>query len=427
MCVRGAPARRRFAVEGEEAVLGRDEALAVSLPLQGVSRQHARVRLDGRGWWVEDLQSTNGTFLNGRRIERARLRHLDVITLGRAVDLLFLQREDAAPRTRHGIVSAALVGEGGLRYEVAPGEATLGRSAVCNVVVQQDAVSKVHATLERTLDQLVLRDLNSANGTLLNGAPVQVAALKDGDTVSLAGVEVFRVVVEMGDVVGGSGIRPAASLKAEAAPAAPAQAAEWKTRYEWDASELAAIAAVRRGEAPPEDATVKQGADRPRPTPSPPRPKPGAPPAALPPSKAKPVAAAPRVPVPPLKATPPPSTPAPAPALAAAPVAAPPTAVAAVRLSGAGVDLRVTQPGSYLIGRAPEVALRVEHSTVSRRHATLTLSDDALAVTIRDEGAANGTFVNGRPITRDDGPVPLAADDTLTLGHVPLRVQIRHR
>jgi pSer/pThr/pTyr-binding forkhead associated (FHA) protein len=91
------------------------------------------------------------------------------------------------------------------------------------------------------------------------------------------------------------------------------------------------------------------------------------------------------------------------------------------------VDLRVTRPGSYLIGRAPEVALHIDHSTVSRRHATLTLAEDGRSVTVRDEGAANGTFVNGRRLSREEGAVALAPEDALTLGHVPLRVQLRYR
>jgi pSer/pThr/pTyr-binding forkhead associated (FHA) protein len=35
---------------------------------QGVSRIHAVIRHNERGWWIEDLNSSNGTWVNGRRI-----------------------------------------------------------------------------------------------------------------------------------------------------------------------------------------------------------------------------------------------------------------------------------------------------------------------------------------------------------------------
>jgi diguanylate cyclase (GGDEF)-like protein len=56
-----------------EVVLGRDTACAVRLPADDVSRRHARVLPDpGGGHVVEDLGSTNGTFVNGARVERRR-------------------------------------------------------------------------------------------------------------------------------------------------------------------------------------------------------------------------------------------------------------------------------------------------------------------------------------------------------------------
>ena len=63
-----------------------DNDFRVAVP--GVSRHHARIQRDGDAYWLEDAGSTNGTFLNGLRVARERLRHLDVITLGRDVDLI---------------------------------------------------------------------------------------------------------------------------------------------------------------------------------------------------------------------------------------------------------------------------------------------------------------------------------------------------
>lgn len=53
---------------------------------QGISRLHAEIRLDQEGVHVVDLDSVNGTLINGKRIEPQqprRLRHKDIIQLGR--------------------------------------------------------------------------------------------------------------------------------------------------------------------------------------------------------------------------------------------------------------------------------------------------------------------------------------------------------
>jgi pSer/pThr/pTyr-binding forkhead associated (FHA) protein len=47
-----------------------------------VSRRHAEVRQEGAGYWIVDLGSTNGLEVNGKRVERARLRDGDRILLG---------------------------------------------------------------------------------------------------------------------------------------------------------------------------------------------------------------------------------------------------------------------------------------------------------------------------------------------------------
>jgi hypothetical protein len=55
-----------------EATIGRQEGNTIVISEPGVSRTHARVRRDPRGlWFVEDLGTANGTFVNGRRIEKA--------------------------------------------------------------------------------------------------------------------------------------------------------------------------------------------------------------------------------------------------------------------------------------------------------------------------------------------------------------------
>lgn len=65
-----------------EVELGRDPACTVRLPAEDVSRRHARVTVDGEGHLVADLGSTNGTWVNGRRVDLHRLRAGDRLRLG---------------------------------------------------------------------------------------------------------------------------------------------------------------------------------------------------------------------------------------------------------------------------------------------------------------------------------------------------------
>jgi hypothetical protein len=63
-------------------VIGRGEEADVQLTDTGVSRRHAEVRLVGDTVEVHDLGSTNGTWVNGRRVETASLRDGDRVTVG---------------------------------------------------------------------------------------------------------------------------------------------------------------------------------------------------------------------------------------------------------------------------------------------------------------------------------------------------------
>jgi DNA-binding winged helix-turn-helix (wHTH) protein len=63
---------RTFALSAADAIIGRDPESAIWIDAPGVSRRHARIRVSTDGDRVsaaiEDLGSTNGTFVNGRRV-----------------------------------------------------------------------------------------------------------------------------------------------------------------------------------------------------------------------------------------------------------------------------------------------------------------------------------------------------------------------
>jgi signal transduction histidine kinase len=84
----GAPDESSFPV-GEEAVtIGRAEDQAIYIPHKSLSRSHARIEPSDGRFFVVDLDSKNGTLVNGVRVKRREIRHGDTITLG-DLDLLF--------------------------------------------------------------------------------------------------------------------------------------------------------------------------------------------------------------------------------------------------------------------------------------------------------------------------------------------------
>jgi hypothetical protein len=62
-------------VRDRPLVLGRSRYCDVVLNHDTVSRTHAEIRCDDDGWRLRDLSSTNGTFVDGRRIDRAEHVH----------------------------------------------------------------------------------------------------------------------------------------------------------------------------------------------------------------------------------------------------------------------------------------------------------------------------------------------------------------
>ena len=54
-----------------EVVIGRDQSCEVSVTNEMVSARHARLSFHNNQWWIEDLQSTNGTYLNDERVYTA--------------------------------------------------------------------------------------------------------------------------------------------------------------------------------------------------------------------------------------------------------------------------------------------------------------------------------------------------------------------
>jgi two-component system cell cycle response regulator len=76
-------------LDGPKFGLGRHPDNQACVDDDGISRFHARISVDGDKYWVEDLGSSNGTYINGRRVTSCELNNGDTLNLGPRVSFRF--------------------------------------------------------------------------------------------------------------------------------------------------------------------------------------------------------------------------------------------------------------------------------------------------------------------------------------------------
>jgi hypothetical protein len=84
---------QRRVLDKQRSVLGRSRDADVQIEDANVSRRHAEVVQEGSAYWLVDLGSTNGTEVDGRRVQRARLDDGSQFTLGETTVTFSTERE----------------------------------------------------------------------------------------------------------------------------------------------------------------------------------------------------------------------------------------------------------------------------------------------------------------------------------------------
>src|SRR5213596_1814655 len=230
---------REYVIAAASLVFGREAGCDVVVPGKDVSRRHAEIVQTPKGYLLVDT-STNGTFVNEERVEGQRiLARTDVIRLGEEQFRFYADAASAtaapppppgpaasppqaappAPspppgsgdRLRHtvhgleayvppsphsaagGSLASFLVRSGGLagqRLSVKTPVVNIGRADYNDLVVPDPSVSTSHAKLQRREGVWVLADLDSTNGTFVDGEQVKgEAPLAPGATVRLGDVQ----------------------------------------------------------------------------------------------------------------------------------------------------------------------------------------------------------------------------------------------
>ncbi|MFE2324470.1 FHA domain-containing protein [Streptomyces sp. NPDC059385] len=181
---------------GRSYHVGRDPLCEICLDDARVSWHHAILRPDGDHWTIEDEGSTNGTWVDGHRVQEW--------SVGVGTELRFGSVEDG-PRavvvgrtpTAGGAARPSSVSHPGMTRTfrqpttvrpLAPRTAVrIGRAPDGDLVIDDLVVSRRHAELRSLPDGTYeIVDLGSHNGTYLNGARIDGAArLSEGDIVGI--------------------------------------------------------------------------------------------------------------------------------------------------------------------------------------------------------------------------------------------------
>lgn len=192
--------RADFSMDGGVVNLGSAGGNGVVLAGKDVAPWHARLSLDARGIVLEVMDPAARTHVNGRPVrEKALLRCGDTLCLG---STLIVLRADpdvmapvvpppaksavaaAAPAQPARVVLRGVTGRHFGRAIAVHQSLVVGTAAGCDLVLDEARVAPRHALIELDGDRLWLRNLDSADGTLVNGVRVRDGAIHAGDQLA---------------------------------------------------------------------------------------------------------------------------------------------------------------------------------------------------------------------------------------------------
>jgi pSer/pThr/pTyr-binding forkhead associated (FHA) protein len=185
----------------ERTTLGRRPYNDVVIDNLAVSGEHAALQMNGNEVMVEDLNSTNGTYVNGKAVKKQALQNGDTIEVGKykikfvneaeapGFDKTMLFKPGESPA---GLAPASPDGaqlSGALR--VLSGTASGREVPLTKAVTTVGKPGVAVASISRRAQGYVVAHVEGSGIPLLNGAPIssEPVALKSGDVIELAGTK----------------------------------------------------------------------------------------------------------------------------------------------------------------------------------------------------------------------------------------------
>jgi serine/threonine protein kinase len=106
-----------------------------------------------------------------------------------------LSSRTTSPTQRSAVPTVVLTSRGGKQVRLFQPSTVIGRGQDCDLVLRSSEVSKQHCRISIGTDGVAVEDLESVNGTFVNGVQIDTSPLSDGDVLDLAGHE-FTVKVQ---------------------------------------------------------------------------------------------------------------------------------------------------------------------------------------------------------------------------------------
>lgn len=165
------------------------EGALIDLNSSFISRVHAQIELrEENNLYLIDNNSTNGTFVNGVKINEIKLQNADTISFGTksnykiVVEYIPTQSVDLTnfvnQQNKHNNIYDLLQNKEAI---------TIGRSLDCDIVLPELSITRLHASIyKNTNNEYLIKDLGSKNGTFLNGKRItEPTIITDNDSINI--------------------------------------------------------------------------------------------------------------------------------------------------------------------------------------------------------------------------------------------------
>lgn len=182
------------AVGKTELIIGREARAGLRLQGAKISRRHARIFWHHDSLWIEDLQSSNGVFVNGERLA-APMVLADGATITIGDYTLHLQPDPPTPAPIMTLLgqSASIQGQ---RYDLVLGRYEVGRNPQYLLFFDEPSISRHHATVFVKDEEVQVEDADSRNGTFVNEQRITKHALIHGDKLRFGTLELLVQATE---------------------------------------------------------------------------------------------------------------------------------------------------------------------------------------------------------------------------------------